>query len=148
MTLSKLTLSISLLAASLMLAAPAQAETWICFHISKVSGDALTNSFERMDNGTFKWNIGSPRDDQTLKILWEGPQTILLSGVFRHYFSENPDIISVKLSRGDPEAQKPFQPNFAFARVKGRFNDDGSVRRELYWVPSYVGDCTIVEAGE
>ena len=34
MTLRQLTLSISLLAASLKLAAPAQAETWLCAYVS------------------------------------------------------------------------------------------------------------------
>ena len=46
MTLRKLTLSVSLLAASLMLAAPAQAETWACSYISP-NGKAGTDVLVR-----------------------------------------------------------------------------------------------------
>ena len=45
MTLRKLTLSVSLLAASLMLAAPAQAETWACSYIE--TGEAGTDVLVR-----------------------------------------------------------------------------------------------------
>ena len=45
MTIRKLTLSISLLSASLMLAAPAKAETWFCTidHLSTLHGDKLSD---------------------------------------------------------------------------------------------------------
>ena len=52
MTLRKLTLSIGLLAASLTLAAPAQAETWSCSYYDKVKKGPMPFSFVR-NGGTF-----------------------------------------------------------------------------------------------
>ena len=52
MTLRKLTLSVSLLATSLLLAAPAQTETWSCSYNDKGKGHPMPFSFVR-NGGTF-----------------------------------------------------------------------------------------------
>ena len=56
LTLRKLTLSVSLLAASLMLAAPAQAETWSCAYHDKSAKYLRPTAFAR-DGGRFKNKI-------------------------------------------------------------------------------------------
>ena len=56
MTRRKLTLSVSLLAASLMLAAPAQAETWSCTYHDKSAKHPRPIAFTR-DGGRFKNKI-------------------------------------------------------------------------------------------
>ena len=56
MTLHKLTLSVSLLAASLMLAAPSKAETWSCAYHDKSAKHPRPIAFTR-DRGRFKNKI-------------------------------------------------------------------------------------------
>ena len=73
MTLRQLTLTVSLLAASLMLASPAQAETWSCSYIDTVKREPKPFVFIR--NGKNFDVQGSPL---TLKVNSEDAKMILL----------------------------------------------------------------------
>ena len=73
MTLHKLTFSISLLAASLMLAVPAQAETWSCSYHDKVRKGPMPFMFVR--NGD---NFDAPAFATTFQIVRETSKVIHL----------------------------------------------------------------------
>ena len=76
-TLHKLTLSVSLLAASLMLVAPAKAETWSCSYHDKVKKGPMPFCFVR--NGG---NFDVPVFKAAFRIVHENSQVIHLHGAW------------------------------------------------------------------
>ena len=83
MALRKFTLSISLLAASLMLAAPAQAETWSCAYYDKSAKHPRPIVFTR-DGGRFKNKILAEfvivhESDQAIHLY--APETITTASI-------------------------------------------------------------------
>ena len=83
MTLRKLTLSVSILAASLMLAAPAQAETWSCAYHDKSAKHPRPIAFTR-DGGRFKNKILAEfvivhESDQAIHLY--APETITTASI-------------------------------------------------------------------
>ena len=77
MTLRKLTLSVSLLATSLMLATPAQAETWACAHMAwdKPVATLFTREGNTFQSENIKFKI--LHEDKILIQIWfnGGPRT-------------------------------------------------------------------------
>ena len=90
MTLRKLTLSISLLAASLMLAAPAQAETWTCSVIYKTEPPETRKHVFVRKGDVFRYNF------MDYQIVDETDDLISLHHLLRRgTFKINPTVVVI-----------------------------------------------------
>ena len=78
MTLHKLTLSIGLLAASLMLAAPAQAETWSCSYIVDLKEGSKSYSWIFVRDGAGFRGIAHSGDQYKYDVIMENEDAIHL----------------------------------------------------------------------
>ena len=78
MTLRKLTLSVGLLAASLMLAAPAQAETWTCSHIVDLKEGRKSYSWIFVRDGAGFRAIAHSGDQRKYDVIMENEDAIHL----------------------------------------------------------------------